>query len=455
MIKSIKLNSRSLSLVAILFFAAFGFLTAQEKSVEIPDSVSKDMAVNVTRSHIQHMQPIWTTVPQLKGRALTVGETHSLVDPESREMLGYVVDLEPTGFVIVPSDSKIAPIIAYSFRSDFPWEEDPDNLLLFMVREDLANRKRAIRELDDDYFEEINAMWRGIYYPDPTLVWINRRWPKEGTTITEGWVESTWHQRNPYNLLCPLDASTVSDPNVTDERSVVGCVATAMAQIVHYHADRTNLLREEDFDVNDQYTSQMFSDPEIDIDQDNSSHDFPSFTTLNGQMDNVADDYGSNTTIDGNDAAALCFACGVSVTMNYSSEGSGTATENIEDGLKDKFDYRQAEWMNGDANGFYSTLRRNMMAARPAAMAIRRPVGDVHAGHAIVCDGYHLVMIKWIFKIKWSSYHLNFGWGSGLPHDIVDAWYYLPTGMPANYDVVRGAVLKIKPPRRRICATGS
>ena len=51
---------------------------------------------------------------------------------------------------------------------------------------------------------------------------------RRATTSTGGWLETAWVQDEPYNAFCPLDP-------VDGVRSYVGCVATAFAQIVHYH----------------------------------------------------------------------------------------------------------------------------------------------------------------------------------------------------------------------------
>ncbi|MHC4511769.1 MAG: C10 family peptidase, partial [Planctomycetota bacterium] len=89
-------------------------------------------------------------------------------------------------------------------------------------------------------------------------------------------------------------------------RSYVGCVATAMAQIVNYHR-QCNLH----FDVSDSYTSIAG----IDIDGDSALYDFPSFGELNGHLLAVQSKYGGSVDLDDADAAALSFACGIASEM--------------------------------------------------------------------------------------------------------------------------------------------
>ena len=62
-----------------------------------------------------------------------------------------------------------------------------------------------------------------------------QQWPPEGTTLTEGWVETNWHQNSPYNDFCPIDPSS-------GDRGVAGCPAVAMAQILNYHRTINNVF---------------------------------------------------------------------------------------------------------------------------------------------------------------------------------------------------------------------
>ena len=64
---------------------------------------------------------------------------------------------------------------------------------------------------------------------------ISLLWPIEGTTSTGGWLETIWHQDAPYNRFCPLNTCL-------NERCRVGCVATAIAQIINFHKSLGNLF---------------------------------------------------------------------------------------------------------------------------------------------------------------------------------------------------------------------
>ena len=48
------------------------------------------------------------------------GEPMAVIDAESGATLGYVVGLNPAGFVATSADTEIAPVISHSLSCDFP-----------------------------------------------------------------------------------------------------------------------------------------------------------------------------------------------------------------------------------------------------------------------------------------------------------------------------------------------
>jgi len=65
--------------------------------------------------------------------------------------------------------------------------------------------------------------------------------PSSYNTPTGGWIVTQWDQGFPYNQFCPMDPDSGG-------RSVVGCVATAFAQVVNYHREIGDLLFSDDDD---------------------------------------------------------------------------------------------------------------------------------------------------------------------------------------------------------------
>ena len=349
----------------------------------------------------------------------TIGDVFELKNDDGKN-LSFVFSLNPQGFIAVSTDNEIAPIIAYSFRNNFVNEDIEQNIGYQMLKEDMKLRLVAIPYISDEIKKENNFLWEKYLGKDEE--YFNNReremWPPAGFTSTGGWVETQWNQNpTPYWDFCPRDPGTGA-------RCYVGCVGTAFAQMINYHRFIGGL----GFNDYDDYYSTGTNTPIV-IDDDWEILDFPSFPQLNEYLDTLAAHYENGIDLTNEDISALSFAAGVSINMQYSStEGSGTQTSYIVNALLNRFDYASAENYNISEPDFYTTLIEDMMNARPAIFSIFR--SSDNAGHAIIADGYNSGD---------DSYHLNYGWAGNS-----DGWYYLPDGMPADFDILSHAIMEIE-----------
>jgi len=332
-------------------------------------------------------------------------------------LVAHIAELRPGGFVAMSADTGIAPIIAYSFHNPFP--SDDENPLCQMLREDMRARRQALAMNLGAATADHNQGWNAYVEEKGDVPESLRfqQWPPGGTTATGGWLETMWDQKPPYNALCPLDP-------VDANRTYVGCVATAFAQIINYHGECG--FR---FGPADSYTS----DYGITVDADCTMYDFPSFTELNAYLETVRAKYAAGDELDDMDIAALSLACGVSVEMDYSSEGSGAWTTDVADAMRQELDFYSADITDGLSRQLYRVLQENLINGLPALLTIREP--NAYRGHAIVCDGYNTR----------GEYHLNFGWGGERPDEMTEAWYRLPVDMPSFLSVLTGSILNIQP----------
>ena len=340
--------------------------------------------------------------------------SHFSVQDTGKDLF-YVFNIEPAGYVILSSNTDIAPVIAYSFQGRSIKEKSFDPEFKAMLTSDLRNRSRYYRDFPDESSRNA-AEWESLLSNR-----INRErpqyWPPQGSTETGGWVETTWHQGYPYNNFCPLDPST-------NYRSITGCVATAMSQIIDYHS----YIGEVNFGDTDGYITNG-----INIDDDSDIYGFPDFEQLNAYLDEVNYKYTNSIPLEDDDLAALNFAAGVSLKMYYSSEVSWAYFRDVAYNLRRKFGYESAVNINYAFPSFYNHLINNMINALPVELSIYNPGWD--NGHAIVCDGYNTD----------DFFHLNFGWGENNPDEITESWYLLPEGMPSNYSIVYEGEMYIDP----------
>lgn len=261
------------------------------------------------------------------------------------------------GFVIVSGDDRTVDILGYADSGTFDQENVPDGL----------------RYLLDGYAEQ--------------MAWLDARQVKRTAASSASsparspiapLIASHWDQGAPYNNLCP---------EINGEKTVTGCVATSMAQLMYYH----------------QWPA-------------GSSEAVPGYTTSTAKI--VQDDlvptqfgWSSMTTTYSSDAvgtaadevAKLMKYCGWALNMDYGTDASGAYSEAIPDALKTYFGYdggvRHAyrrcysymEWVDL----IYSELANN----RPVALGGQSMGG----GHSFVCDGYDTD----------DYFHINWGWGGG------------------------------------------
>lgn len=324
------------------------------------------------------------------------------------ETLFYLFDLEPAGYVVVSGRCELPPVIAYSFTSN----AGPGNLLKELVSADLTLR---LQHTPPAALERNRQQWEKLSVRlEPDTVF--QQWPEPGTTSTEGWLETNWTQSYPYNILCPMDP-------VTSQRSVAGCPATAMAQVVNFH-ETTNGV---EFDDGDDYYH-SYAGRNYWIDDDYASIDFPSFPDLQAFLDTLDMNYFSGKPLEDRDMAALTFACGVAATQVYTSSVSGTFGVDQAFAAYQKFNFDECELLMGTDTTIYDLMSQNIKDTLPVHLAVVDPGWTM--GHNVVVDGYNTD----------EYFHLNFGWGGAY-----NGWYLLPEEIPYGLTVIEGAVLDIIP----------
>ncbi len=376
--------------------------------------VNRNEAVKIAETYLDWMRNTRGNI-LLKQVKSEITAIEDFKNPKTQRVLAYIIHVQPEGFMVVSSDTNIEPIIAYSFRHNWSPDTSSTNILYHILLQDMKSRKRVLNNLKSGVIEKINMKWiNGFQSP------IFQQWPEPGTTRTGGWLETTWHQRSPYNDFCPVDPE--QDEYLA--RSLVGCVATAMAQIVNYH----KCLGFANLNFDDEYTTRT---RKIKIDADSLKCDFPSFERLNTLLESIKYKYENDSILTDIDKTALSFVCGILIRMDYTWNASGALTWDLPGVLTDKLGYFNAECKY--FNNAYHTIIENVINGMPAQLTINRN----HTGgkHSVVVDGYN----------TGGFFHLNFGNGEYSPDFIEDAWYNLPEGMPAGYNVVSDATVNIMP----------
>ena len=220
-------------------------------------------------------------------------------------------------------------------------------------------------------------------------------------------VSAHWGQGQYYNRNCPVDASSSYD-----NRVLVGCVAVAMGQVMHYHKSPTK-------------------------GSGSSSYYHSSYGTLAANYGMTTYNWSGmpNSLSSNNSAVAtLLNHCGVSVEMNYAPTGSGAYTSDAASSLKNYFGYSSTtqykDKSNYTSSAWESLLKTEIDNSRPM---IYRGHGS-SGGHAFVCDGYQ--------GTSNNHFHFNWGWQGSQ-----DGYFYVSNLNPSTYDfsTSQAAIIGIKP----------
>lgn len=305
------------------------------------------------------------------------------------------------GFVITSADDRTDAVLGYAYTGKF----------------DVNNIPVQLKDLLSLYEHEIKTAVRLRLKNLKTTSGT-----RAGLSVKRSihpLIETRWNQGAPYNDACPMGAF---------ERTVTGCVATAMAQVMYYH----QCPRGETLDTIPGYKS-----PKI-----GKVLDTLPKTTFDWK--NMLRTYDENANREQKNAVAkLMKYCGVSTEMDYATAkqgGSGTVAVELPYALTHYFGYSKAA-RYADRSGYTSKTWNNMIyeelkEGRPVLYGGVTPTGG---GHEFVCDGYE----------SGDYFHINWGW-SGLS----DGYFRLSVLNPdqqgigsfeGGYSLSQCAILGVKP----------
>lgn len=280
------------------------------------------------------------------------------------------------GYVIVSNDDVLPEVLAYS-DGTFNKDNLPDGLQWWLGAMENTG-KQLIK----------NNVAQAPIAPNP-----DRYAASVSPLIT-----AEWGQEKPYNDQCPVAYSTASHRAA---KSVTGCVATALAQIMKYYK----------YPEHGKGTATVsYYWPDAPGHEKTATVDFSQATY---DWDNMLDIYNNvdYTKTQGDAVAQLMYHCGVASNMAYDPDGSGAYTANAANGLRNNFGYastvRVATRSSYDIRPWMDLVYTELSAKRPVFYT-GNDVGTGY-GHAFVIDGY----------TEEGLVHVNWGW-NGLDNGYYD-----------------------------------
>lgn len=285
---------------------------------------------------------------------------------------------EDKGFTIVSGDDRMPEVVGYSAQGTYDPDHLPANYVGFMKA----------------YQETVEALLKGDAQVSGGLAEA-RQWRAEraGTAAVAPLLGGIkWNQGASYNNMCPLYDGT--------NRSVTGCVATAMAQVMMYYQYPKELKT-----TIKAYNTQTYG---IQIPEISSGATY--------DWDNMLPDYSKSdyNSAQADAVAKLMYHCGAAVKMDYGPSSGANVTPTI---LATYFGY-DADLMQ-DLTRTVFTLQQ-WMTLIDNELKAKRPIlysGQASdGGHEFVCDG----------SDGNGLYHINWGWG-GYQDGYFDLTILQPT----------------------------
>ncbi len=342
------------------------------------DNISADAAKSVANNFLKQQ-----TATRLFKSASLSDLTLTHAEP-SKAVSGandyYAFNIKGGGFVIIAGEDRATQVLGYSDKG----------------RIDFNNLPAPLRDVLNGYQQEIEFLqtYKGddlVPAPAPSF---------NASNGVEPLIQTNWGQEDPYDWQCPTQ---------NGEYCVVGCVATAMAQVMYYWKFPTSSPALSGYSTG--WWGSGINVPALPATTFDYSLMLPSY--CHWDWDNsvlVQDTY---TDAQAQEVAKLGRYCGQAVEMDYSPDGSGAYTSDQLAAMK-TFGYSQsAEYLQ--KNGWYSSsyttaqweamIRTELDAGRPILYAANDPSAG---GHAFICDGYN----------SDNKYHFNFGW-----YGTCDGWY--------------------------------
>ena len=276
----------------------------------------------------------------------------------------YIFNTAGAGFVIVSADDRLKPILGYSDTGSFVTDGLPDNI----------------------------KNWFQFYADEMAFVLNNNSTEGESAAINISSAKSSfpatvapllgsiaWNQDAPYNNLCPEN---------NGKKTVVGCLATAIAQIMLYHKYPASGRGVVD------YTTKTLKIPLI-----------ADLSTISFKWDQLLDFYNRNdNSTSAKNAAELSYYCGLALEMDYNTAeegGSWAYNHLVSNAMINHFRYD--ENMQYLARNYFSSsewidmIKKELSEKRPVFYSGQSSDG----GHAFVLDGYD----------NHDMIHVNWGWG--------------------------------------------
>ena len=316
--------------------------------------------------------------------------TNLLLPSEEKKSIGWLIKLDPKGYLLLSASTNIMPVKAYSLSDNFT--NLPEAYKSFLKKE-LELRIR--RQKEDTVLRSTMSIagenqakkaWNFLLNYEPGIT-LQSYAP--GTNL----LTSTWNQGAPFNFFLP----TIDGQNV-----LTGCVNTAVAQIMRYHKHPAQGRGVVSFKWNEKKLQAILNRPYY--------------------WENMPSDIHKWSPKFKKDEVALLLR-DIAILNQTSFDLKNSATYFHDQAFAKHFAYStDIKNISNNDPEFFNILKGEIDQKRPVLLSL--------PGHTVVADGYREDSVG-----KW--FHLNMGWGGyednyyNLENSIKTSQYEFS----ANFDI--------------------
>jgi hypothetical protein len=297
----------------------------------------------------------------------------------SGKTLFYIINYEEGGFIILSSDKRSIPVLAYSTENTFVGDIHSYQSGLKIWMDDAKKQIETIQSSGSEQSRIAKKSWESVQKAIIGEVSSLKKEPipdcwEHTEIVTEGPISApTWHQKYPYNSALPY--ITCAPPDST-KHYFVGCVPLSLAVVMRYHEHPTSYAWS---NMPYTYGTSTTADLIEDI------HDWIKYESNNTQPD-------------------------------YDCESTGVTPNEMDDLLKDHFDYSTATY---SSSFNHSTIKNDINYDRPVLFNATDEYVSSYK-HTWVCTGWKEYIYYDDDCNSWSSMSYYMLWGQGTT-DV--GWY--------------------------------
>ena len=296
----------------------------------------------------------------------------------------YRFQVGDKGFIIISATDQVSPVLAYSLESNFT-NNPAVSYLCGKYKADLseviANPAPKSAHSDWNFYLSDNFQLNST---------------KDEVARMEPLVTTKWTQNPYFNSECPYNPRTKYED---DKRAPVGCVALTMANIMFYYR------YPESGYGNVMYIPREYENGSLIYTYPPQHANFSQAVYNYNAMPNTLNSYNY-------ELARLLYHCGVSVTMSYGWDGSGSQSEDALASLQNHFGYSPAGQFQHITDVVADTNNSSLIPLWEERLIeeldAHRPLfysgsSKQAGGHAWIVDGYTTIN-------NTHYYHVNWGW---------------------------------------------